>query len=112
MAALKTANLGARFLLELGALAALAYWGFQVGVNLPMRLLLGIGAPLLAAAVWGTFVAPKARAPVSIPARLALEALVFGAAAFALAAAGRPILAWIFAGVVVINEVLLRRWGQ
>lgn len=55
---LKSANLLVRFLLELCALVALAYWGFHTEGALAIRLGLGIVAPLLAALVWGTFVAP------------------------------------------------------
>ncbi len=40
MSALKMINLGLHFFLELGALAALAYWGFHTGSGLGMKLLL------------------------------------------------------------------------
>ena len=43
-------------------LAALAFWGYVVGEG--PAWLLGVGAPVLAAVVWGAFVAPKARVPV------------------------------------------------
>lgn len=49
--------LGVRFVLELCAVCALGYWGLQTGQNGLMKILLGLGAPLLAAIVWGTFVA-------------------------------------------------------
>jgi quinol-cytochrome oxidoreductase complex cytochrome b subunit len=109
---IKSANLALRFLLELCALAALGYWGFQTGRGLFMKIGLGIGAPLLAALVWGTFVAPHAAVPVSAPLRLVLELVVFGSAAAALYAAGRPALAGSFALTVVINRVLMHLWGQ
>ena len=54
----KIANLALRFLLEVCALVALGYWGFKTGGSLITKLALGIGAPLLAAVLWGTFVAP------------------------------------------------------
>ena len=50
---------------KLCALAALAYWGFHSGRGWLTKLGLGLGAPLLAALVWGTFVAPKASIPTS-----------------------------------------------
>jgi hypothetical protein len=56
---LRGSTLAVRFLCELSMLAALAFWGFQVGDGVGAWML-GIGAPLLAAAVWGAFVAPKA----------------------------------------------------
>jgi hypothetical protein len=46
--------------------------------------LLGIGAPLLAAIVWGALVTPKARWPQPLPVRLVIELLLFAAAAGAL----------------------------
>jgi hypothetical protein len=56
------ANDGLRFLLELAALASLGYWGFAENDGV-LRWVLGIGLPVLAAAVWGTFVSPKAGLP-------------------------------------------------
>jgi hypothetical protein len=47
---IKNANLALRFLLELCALAALGYWGFQTGRGPVMSAVLGIGAWLLTAA--------------------------------------------------------------
>jgi hypothetical protein len=98
--------LGVRFLLELGALGALAYWGFRTASG-PWRWGLALAAPLVVAAVWGTFVAPKATRRMSDPWRLALELVIFGAAAGALALAGRPVLAVAFGAVVLVDEALV-----
>jgi hypothetical protein len=89
---IKGANPALRFLLELCALVALAYWGFETGGGAIAKVALGIGAPLVAAVVWGAFVAP--RAPVKPPGVvvLLLEVLVFGSAAAALAATGHRTL--------------------
>lgn len=57
---MKAANLAVRFLLELCALAALAVWGWQVPDQIVVSVLLAIAAPLVAATVWGLWVAPKA----------------------------------------------------
>ncbi|WP_435318994.1 YrdB family protein [Haloarchaeobius sp. TZWSO28] len=96
--------LGVRFLLELAGLLALGYWGFRTGGSTLASLALGLGAPLLAAIVWGTFVSPKARVPLRGEARLAVEVLVFGVAAVALYAAGQPLLAVVFAAVAVVDR--------
>ena len=45
MTALRGANDALAFLLELAALAALVTWGFAVGPNLLLRIVLGVGAP-------------------------------------------------------------------
>jgi hypothetical protein len=93
-----------RFLCELAMLATLAYWGFQVGDGVGAWLL-GIGAPLLAAVVWGVLVAPKARWPVPIPIRVVIELVLFGAAVAALAVAGQPLLAVVL-GVAALATSL------
>jgi hypothetical protein len=102
---LKTANLGVRFLLELAALAALAYWGSQTG-SLPVSIVLAIGAPLAGAVLWGIFAAPKSRHRLRGARRLIVEIPFFGAAAAGLAAAGQWVLAVIFAVVVVLSELV------
>ena len=45
-AILKSVNLALAFLLELAMLAAYAYWGFQAGTSIIMKVVLGIGDPL------------------------------------------------------------------
>ncbi len=112
MAVLKNANLALVFVLELCMLAALAYWGFNTGSGTLIHIVLGIGAPLIAAVVWGLFVAPRAVKPVSPLVRLALRLLVFGSAVLGLAVAGQPSLAAIFAILVAINLILVRVWSQ
>jgi len=111
MKTLKYANLALHFLLELCALAALSYWGFQTGGGWLVKIVLGIGVPLLVAFAWGTFRVPDdpGRAPVSVPGplRLLLELAVFSLAIVDLVAAGRSTLAWIFGLAVLINYALM-----
>lgn len=98
------------FLLELCALAALGYWGLRVGGGPITKLVLGLGAPLLAAALWGVFAAP--RAPVSVPlARLAVQLVIFGSAAVALYATAHAELALTFAILVAVNSAMVRLGG-
>jgi Protein of unknown function (DUF2568) len=85
-----------RFLLELGALAALAYWGFSTQVG-AAGWLLGLGVPLAAAAFWGLAVSPKARVRTGLTGRVVLGLVVFGLAAAALAGAGQTVPAVAFA---------------
>ena len=73
--------------------------------------LLGLGAPLVAAVVWGIFVAPKAvvkRRPLA----LILKLVLFGLAVVALGVAGQPALAGVFAVATVINLLLLEVLGR
>ncbi len=109
--ALGYANDGLRFLLELAALAALAYWGFAEHEGV-VQWLLGLGAPLVAAAVWGRFVAPKASHPTIDPLRLALEVLVFGSGVAALCVAEQTTLAIVFGALVLVHLALTFALGQ
>ncbi|MEU4280207.1 YrdB family protein [Streptomyces tanashiensis] len=99
-------NEGLAFLLELAALAVLAWWGWESAENTALRLLLAITAPGLAAVVWGLFAAPRARFPVPLAGVLLVKALVFGAAAVALHALDRPVWAVSFAAVALVNTAL------
>ncbi len=109
---IKGTNLLLRFLLELFALGALGYWGFKTGGGTAAKVGLGIGAPLVAAFVWGVFLSP--RAAVALPGTLVLvlQAVVFGAAAASLVATGHRTLAFVFVAVAVMNAILMYAWGQ
>ncbi len=101
------ANLTVAFLLELCALAALGYWGLRTGTGPVTKAALGIGAPLVAAVLWGLFAAP--RATFSIPlASVAVQLVIFGGATVALYVVGRHGLAITFVVLVVANSVLVR----
>jgi hypothetical protein len=102
---LRGVTLSIRFLGELAMLAALVYWGLAVGDGIGAWML-GVGAPLLAAVVWGAWVAPKARWPVPIPARVVLELVVFGAAVGALTVAGQPLLAVVLGVAALVTSLL------
>jgi Protein of unknown function (DUF2568) len=99
-------NLGLAFLLELGAVAALCYWGFRTGNALPTRLLLGIGVPVAAAVLWGLFAAPQATFSVPVLA-IATKVLVFGGAAVALWSLDQRVLAIVFPVVVIANLAVI-----
>lgn len=107
MEGVKGLLLAVRFGLELAALVALGYWGFKTGDGTPMELILGLGAPLVAAVLWGLFVSPKARFQAP-PLKAVFELVVFGAAALALLGADQTALAIAFAVVALLDSVLLR----
>jgi len=94
-----------RFLCELAMLAALAYWGFSVGDGVGAWVL-GVGAPLLAAVVWGAWVAPKARWPIPLATRVVIELVLFGAAAGALAVTGQPLAAVVLGVAALVTSLL------
>jgi Protein of unknown function (DUF2568) len=94
-----------RLLCELGLLVALAYAGFALGDG-TLSWVLGVGAPAVAALLWATFVAPKARRPVMMPVRLVIEIDLFTAAAVALWFADAPV-AGVVLGVLGISTSVL-----
>jgi hypothetical protein len=109
---MKGLNLAVRFALELCALAALGVWGWQTADPLAWRLLLAVGAPLVAAVAWGAWVAPKAARRLPDPARLGVEGLVFAAATAALLSVHHIALAVCLAVIYAINVALLFAWHQ
>jgi len=96
-----------RFALELSALAALAYGGWQVDAPLWIRALLAVAFPLVGIAIWGTWVAPRARHVLRDPLRLVPEWVVFGGATIALTVSGQPVIAAILAVLAAGNRVAL-----
>ena len=106
-----SANDGLRFTSSWRRLLRSAYWGFAEHDG-AVQWLLGLGAPLLAAAVWGTFVAPKASRPTTDPVRLLLELAVFGRGVAALWAADSHTLAFGFGVLVVLHLSFTFLLGQ
>jgi hypothetical protein len=111
VSAVRGANLALRFLLELCLLAAVAYWGSQIGSSALVNVLVAIAAPVALGAVWGVFLAPKASRRLPLPGRWLLELAVLGLAVAALAAAGSPLLAAILGAAALLNALLLHVWG-
>ena len=107
---LRFANEALALALELGALAALCYWGVAVGQNTAAKILLGIGCPAIAAVVWGLFAAPSARVKLPLVGVLAVKAIVFASAAAALFSAGHGVLAFVFSTLVVMNTTTVTIW--
>jgi len=105
-------NLAFRFLLEIAAFVAMAYWGWSQHDGV-WRVVFAVGAPLLAAVVWGTFAVPddpsrSGKAPVPVPGtiRLLLELAIFGFAVWALYDAGQTTIALIY-GLLVLFHYLI-----
>ncbi len=101
------ANLALRFVLELAALAAVAWWGWEVGGSTAARLALAVVFPLAVAFVWGMFIAPKARVKVPRPVWLALQIAIFVVAAHALTVVWSPWVGIALLLVFVANLLLL-----
>ncbi|MEV8314922.1 YrdB family protein [Streptomyces sp. NPDC059900] len=98
------------FLLELAALGFLSWWGFGAGHEGALRILLGVGTPLLAIVVWALFAAPKARLRPRLALVLVVKALVLGGGAAALYAVGHSVAAVVVAVVTVLNTAAAETW--
>jgi Protein of unknown function (DUF2568) len=103
---LKWFNLGLRALMEMGIVVALAYWGYQIGENVGMKILLGIVAPLIGFGFWGAIDFHQA-GHLAEPLRLSEELIISGLAAIALYAAGQQALGWTLGLISIFYHALV-----
>ena len=111
MAGLKAANLGVKFLLELAAIAAFAYWGASRSPAI-LAVILAIAIPALFVAAWGVWAAPRSPRRLPRQTRVPFELGCFTLAAVAVIAAGATLPGIAFAVVAGVNAVLLAALGQ
>ncbi len=105
---LRPAILGIRFASELVLLTVLAIVGANAGLGTPADVALAVFAPIAAAVIWGTGIAPRARRRWPDPWRLGVEIVLFLAAAAGLAAEGWLAWAVVFAVVAIGIAVAVR----
>ncbi len=85
-----------RFLTELMLLGGLALAGTRLGSGVALAIVDAVLLPVAAAALWGLFLAPRARRRLPEPARFLLEFALFGVTGVVLALVG-----WLITGIVV-----------
>ncbi|MFI0544046.1 YrdB family protein [Streptomyces sp. WSLK1-3] len=107
---MKAVNLGVLFLVELGALAGAAYWGFTRDVGAPW--LPGLAAPAVLVVLWALFGSPRAKYKARGAGRAGFELLWFGAGALALFAAGAHVWAFALVAVCALSKALAVAWSQ
>ena len=105
-------NLALSFILELCALGALAYWGFNASQHPLIRVVFGVGAPLAMIVIWSVYLAPKSARRLKEPALSGAKVIIFVLAAAALAAAGQTLVATIFLAATAVNLLLAMIWQQ
>jgi Protein of unknown function (DUF2568) len=105
------ANLALKFLLELAAVAALAYWGTTIDGDV-VGVLIAIAAPAATIALWGRFAAPRSKHRLPTSSRVPFELTVFALAVLALLDAGQTAPAVILATLAVANIALLALLDQ
>ena len=99
--------LALRFLLELGGVAALAWWGLRTGTDDVSRAVLSIGAAGLLIVLWALVVAPKARNPLAPRVRWLIGSGLLLVAAGALWRVDATAAAVVFAILVVVDTLVL-----
>ena len=105
MRAVEGLNLAIRFLCEVAAVLAVAYWGFRSGPG-PARWGLALLAPAAVIVVWLLFVTPDPVMELARPLQVAIELGVWAAAAAALLATGHLTIAVVFAILAVGSGAL------
>lgn len=108
---MKPIALTVRFLLELAGLAAIGYGGWSVPGPTWVRAVLAVAFVAVAIAVWGRWVAPRAKHKLPDPQRLFPEWVVFGGATVSLIATGHWVLGVLFALLAALDRVALWRLG-
>ena len=106
MEALKALNLGVRFfVVELGGLAAATYCGWEATSGAG-RWYLAVAAPASFVVVWGLFISPRARVEVSKHLALAIELVLLGLVALALAVTGPASLSIAYGVIALVSGVV------
>ncbi len=100
-------NLGIRFLVELLAVGFVGAWAYSLPEAPILRVALALAAAAIFILVWGAFLAPNAASGLTPMQKTGLGTVLLLVAAMALASAGQPIGALIFAVAVVANATYL-----
>jgi len=99
---LAAANVALRFLLELAGLGAVVWWGLHAADG-AAGWALAIGAAAIFIAIWGLFVAPRARYPQTPRVRLVAGTAILLVAALLPAAVGAATASAVLAILVILN---------
>lgn len=110
--AIKSVNMVLALVLELGVLVALGYWGFADESGMLVRIVLGIGLPVLAILVWGRWGAPRSRRQLHGLQFLLLRIVFFGSAVVALLFADQYTAGITFALLTTLFLVLVYTLGN
>ena len=80
-----------------------------LGDGLVLQVLLAVLLPLVAVAVWGRLVAPRASGRLPDPARLTVESALFTVSALGLVLVGFALVGVVYGVVAVVVALLVRR---
>ena len=104
---LQSANLAARFVIELCAVGLVSYWGFRAFAGPVASVTVGVAAPLVLVVAWGLLASPRAPVSLSPTTKMVVQMVLLLVPALGLLHLGRPVLSGAFAAVVVANAALL-----
>jgi Protein of unknown function (DUF2568) len=99
-----------RVLMEVGVVAALAYWGANTGGSTSSKVALGIAAPAVAFGFWGAVDFHRA-GRLAEPLRLVQELTISLLAALAWYTAGSPVLGLSLGALSILYHALLYLTG-
>ena len=106
------AVLTVRFLTEVALLAGLAIAGARLGDGVAFAILDAVLLPLAAAAVWGMFIAPRARRRLAEPARIIVEVALFAGTGLVLLLSGLPVTGIVIAVAGIGFAILTRMFAK
>jgi hypothetical protein len=106
------AVLTVRFLTEVALLAGLAIAGTRLGDGVVFKIVDAVLLPLAAAAVWGMFIAPRARRRLAEPARIIVEVALFAGTGLVLLLSGLPVTGIVIAVAGIGFAILTRMFAK
>ena len=106
------AVLTVRFLTEVALVAGLAIAGARLGDGVVFTILDAVLLPLAAAALWGMFIAPRARRRLAEPARIIVEIALFGGTGLVLLLSGLPVTGIVIAVAGIGFAILTRMFAK
>ncbi|HKK46589.1 MAG TPA: YrdB family protein [Balneolaceae bacterium] len=104
-------NLALRGLMETGIVLAFAFWGYRIGGNKSMKILLCIAVPLVGFGFWGA-VDFSGMGKLSETLRLIQELVISGLAALALYVTGAHVWGIVLVSISIVHHALVYSLGE
>lgn len=112
MTRLQEGNALLAFLLELALLGALCDGGFNVHSAVAVRVMVGVGGPIVVMLIWSVLAAPGAQYRLALPWLLVLKVALFALAVLVLILVQHTGLAIVFGALAALQLGLAAAWHQ
>jgi uncharacterized protein DUF2568 len=112
MSGIRTSNLILAFLLELAMLAAYCYGGFHLQTVISLRVIVGIGIPVLTLFIWNHYLAPRAAHRFTLFWLIITKIIIFSGAVLILFVVGKNEVAIILGLITFLNLILTVTFHQ